>query len=227
MKPTLIVYSTTDGQTLRICERLQAVLLQRQLPVQLMPVAGAQTLDLAAFGTVVLGASVRYGRHQPEVYRFVAQHKAALQQQAVFFSVNAVARKPEKRGAHSNPYVRQFLRQTDWQPQHVAVLGGRIDYPRYGWRDKQIIRLIMWLTGGPSDGKSYNEFTDWQQVEALAQTVVQMALPGAAQLALNQPLPAEQQAGATVGAQLAQEAPQPLEPAIDQEAMQPTQGQTA
>lgn len=184
MKPTLIAYSTTDGQTLRICERLHAVLAQQQLPVQLMPVAAAQTLDMAAFGVVVLGASIRYGRHHPEVYRFVAQHKAAWQwQPVVFFSVNAVARKPEKRSAHSNPYVRKFLRQTDWQPQHVAVLAGRIDYPRYGWLDKHIIRLIMWLTGGPSDGRSCHEFTDWQEVEALAQTVAQMAVQAAVQAA--------------------------------------------
>lgn len=174
MKPTLIAYSTTDGQTLRICERLQAALVQQQLPVQLMPVVAAQTLDMAAFGVVVLGASIRYGRHHPEVYRFVAQHKAAGQPPVLFFSVNAVARKPEKRSAHSNPYVRKFLRQTGWQPQHVAVLAGRIDYPRYGWLDKQIIRLIMWLTGGPSDGRGCHEFTDWQEVEALAQTVAQM-----------------------------------------------------
>lgn len=176
MKPTLIVYSSTDGQTLRICERLHAVLAQRQLPVQLMPVAAAQALDLTAFGVVVLGAGVRYGRHRPDVYRFVAQHKAALQRRpVVFFSVSAVARKPEKRSAQSNPYMRKFLQQTGWQPQHVAVLAGRIDYPHYGWLDKQIIRLIMWLTDGPSDGKSCTEFTDWHQVEALAQTVVQMA----------------------------------------------------
>lgn len=176
MKPILIVYSSTDGQTLRICERLQAVLAQRQLPVQVMPIAAAQTLDLAAFGVVLLGASVRYGRHRPEVYRFVTQHKAVLQRQpVVFLSVNAVARKPEKRSAQSNPYVRKFLRQTAWQPQHVAVLAGRIDYPRYGWLDKQVIRLIMWLTNGPSDGHRCHEFTDWQEVEALAQTVAQLA----------------------------------------------------
>ncbi|MDO4794645.1 MAG: menaquinone-dependent protoporphyrinogen IX dehydrogenase [Brachymonas sp.] len=175
MKPTLIVYSTTDGQTLRICERLQTLLAQHQLPVQLMPVAAAQTLDVSAFGVVVLGASIRYGRHQQEVYRFVVRHKATLHERpSLFFSVSAVARKPEKQSAQGNPYVRKFLRQTGWQPQHVTAFGGRIDYPLYAWLDKQIIRLIMRLTNGPSDGRSCNEFTDWQQVEALGQKVAEL-----------------------------------------------------
>ena len=174
-KPVLLAYSTTDGQTLRICQYLQAELQAQQQPVQLMPVGAAQTLDLSAFGVLVLGASVRYGKHQQEVYRFVAAQQAALQRQpSLFFSVNAVARKPHKRGAQSNPYVRKFLQQVAWQPQHVVALAGRIDYPRYGWLDRQMIRCIRWLTKGPTDVRRCTEFTDWNQVKALAQTIAAM-----------------------------------------------------
>ena len=96
MKPTLIAYSTTDGQTLRICQRLQAILQQQQLPVQVMPMDAAQKTDLSTWGVLVIGASIRYGRHQKEVYRFIARHGELLQSHPnLFFSVNVVARKPQ------------------------------------------------------------------------------------------------------------------------------------
>lgn len=174
MKPTLIVYSTTDGQTLRICQRLQAALQQRQLPWQLLPVGDALGMDVSAFGMVVIGASVRYGRHRQEVHDFIIRHKAALQQRpSFFFSVSAVGRKPGRQTAQTNPYVRKLLRQTAWQPHHVAIFAGKIDYPRCSWRDRQIIRLIMWLTNGPTDVRGCTEFTDWDQVDALGRLIAQ------------------------------------------------------
>lgn len=179
MKPTLIAYSTTDGQTLRICQRLQAILQQQQLPVQVMPMDAAQKTDLSTWGVLVIGASIRYGRHQKEVYRFIARHGELLQSHPnLFFSVNVVARKPEKATAQTNPYVRRFLREIAWRPQRVAVLAGRIDYPCYGWIDRQAIRLIMSLTGGPTDVRSCTEFTDWSRVDALGREIADLQLAG-------------------------------------------------
>ena len=37
-----------------------------------------------------------------------------------------------------------------------------------------MIRLIMWITGGPTDPATVVEFTDWQQVEAFAQVVSEL-----------------------------------------------------
>lgn len=177
MRPALIAYSTTDGHTQLICQRLQQTLHSRGQQAVVAPVAQAQSLDLAAFGVLVLGASIRYGHHQREVRRFISQHHAALNRQPnVFFSVNAVARKPEKRSLHTNPYVQRFLHGLAWQPQHVAIFAGKIDYPRYGFLDRHMIRFIMRLTGGPTDLRCTTEFTDWAQVEALGQLIADKAV---------------------------------------------------
>ena len=139
----------------------------------------AQKTDLSTWGVLVIGASIRYGRHQKEVYRFIARHGELLQSHPnLFFSVNVVARKPEKATAQTNPYVRRFLREIAWRPQRVAVLAGRIDYPRYGWIDRQAIRLIMSLTGGPTDVRSCTEFTDWSRVDALGREIADLQLAG-------------------------------------------------
>ena len=169
MARILIVYSTTDGHTLTICERLRASLLPRGHQVTLLPLAAADSAALQACDKIVLGASIRYGKHNPAVNAFIARHQAVLEARPnAFFSVNVVARKPEKNSAQTNPYVRKFLRSIAWRPQHVAVFAGRIDYPRYRFFDRAMIRLIMALTGGPTDTRGTFEFTDWSQVDAFA-----------------------------------------------------------
>lgn len=58
----------------------------------------------------------------------------------------------------------------------VAVFAGKLDYPRYGFWDRQMIRLIMWMTGGPTDPHAVVDYTDWQQVEAFGQAVAALPL---------------------------------------------------
>ena len=97
--------------------------------------------------------------------------EALRSKRGAFFSVNLVARKPEKREADTNPYVRKFLASISWQPELVRIFAGKLDYPSYGSFDRTMIRLIMWMTGGPTDPRSTIDFTDWDEVDALARTI--------------------------------------------------------
>ena len=172
MSRFLIAYSTTDGHTPRICARLQHVIEGQGHVVTVVPLGEAETLDLNRFDRIVLGASIRYGKHQPQVAQFIARHQPVLDRTtAAFFSVNIVARKPEKNRPDTNPYLRKFLRQIAWKPAHLAVFAGKLDYPRYRPFDRFMIRLIMWMTKGPTDPNAVIEFTDWQQVEAFGRQV--------------------------------------------------------
>ena len=169
MARILLAYSTVDGQTLKICERLQQLIASMGHTTQLLAIDQADGLDLAGFDQFVIGASIRYGKHRPEVYRFIEAHRAVLDRTpSAFFSVNVVARKPGKNTAETNPYIRTFRRTTSWKPGVIAVFAGKIDYQRYGLLDRQVIRLIMWITKGPTDLRACVEFTDWQAVERFA-----------------------------------------------------------
>lgn len=175
MASVLILYSTTDGQTLRICQRVQAHIEAEGHRVTLASITGEAVPELSAFDKVVIGARIRYGKHQPEVFAFVKAHLAELQRVPnAFFSVNIVARKPEKNRAETNPYVRKFLKNTPWKPDLVDVFAGKLDYPRYAFFDRQMIRFIMLMTKGPTDPAAVVEFTDWQRVEAFARKVCQL-----------------------------------------------------
>jgi menaquinone-dependent protoporphyrinogen oxidase len=174
----LLAYSTTDGHTLHICERLKFVMTALGQRVTLVPLNQASALNLNKFERIVIGASIRYGHHQPEVAHFIAKSQGFLQSRpSAFFSVNIVARKPNKNRPDTNPYLKKFLRQISWKPQLVEVFAGKLNYPSYNWFDRQMIRLIMLMTHGPTDPKAVIEFTDWAQVEVFAHAVCELPLP--------------------------------------------------
>jgi menaquinone-dependent protoporphyrinogen oxidase len=171
MSDLLILYSTVDGQTLKICRRLQAIAEQAGHRATLADIENSDAFDPSLFDQVVVGASVRYGRHRPIVARYLRWNRAVLKGKCAFFTVNIVARKPEKNAPDSNPYMRKLLKEIGWRPLHLAVFAGRLDYPNLGFWDRSVIRFIMLLTGGPADPKGIFEFTDWQQVDALGREI--------------------------------------------------------
>jgi menaquinone-dependent protoporphyrinogen oxidase len=175
MTKILLVYSTTDGHTIRICQRIQRVLEEQAHDVTLISVVDCQVADLQRFDKIVIGASIRYGKHSPLVVDFVSANREILDRKPnAFFSVNVVARKPEKNQPDTNPYVLKFLRQVSWKPKRLAVFAGKIDYPKYGFVDRQIIRFIMWMTKGPTGRNDVVEFTDWQRVEEFGRLIGNM-----------------------------------------------------
>jgi menaquinone-dependent protoporphyrinogen oxidase len=174
MAKILIIYSTTDGHTRSICERLQKAVAEHH-DVTLAAMAEEPGIDLAPFDKVVIGASIRYGKHQQEVFDFIERNQSVLESRpSALFSVNVVARKPEKNTPETNPYLQKFLKKIAWQPRNLAVFAGKIDYPRYGFVDRTMIRFIMWMTKGPTDPTLTVEFTDWNKVDEFARTVIDM-----------------------------------------------------
>jgi menaquinone-dependent protoporphyrinogen oxidase len=172
MASVLLAYSTVDGQTLKISQRVQHQLQEMGHSAELVDIALTTVPAIEAFDQVVIGASIHYGKHRPEVYRFIEAHREELEQRpGAFFSVNVVARKPGKNTPETNPYLRTFRRRTNWVPEVIGVFAGKIDYQRCGPLDRQVIRFIMWLTHGPTEPSACVEFTDWQAVDAFAQRV--------------------------------------------------------
>ena len=140
--------------------------------VTLAAIDAHQGLALDSFDKIVIGASIRYGKHRQGVFDFVAGHLPLLADKpSAFFSVNIVARKAHKNTPQTNPYVRKFFRRCRWRPRLVDVFAGRLNYPQYGYVDRQMIRLIMKLTGGPTDPSTVIEYTDWLAVDAFARRI--------------------------------------------------------
>jgi len=175
MSKVIIIYSTTDGHTKRICSRIEQVIKDAGDDVKVVSIDDVGSVDVTSFDKIVIGASIRYGVHHKKVYDFIrVNHEMLDSKPNAFFSVNVVARKPEKNQPDTNPYLKKFLKEITWQPNQLAVFAGKIDYPRYSFLDRNIIRFIMWMTKGPTDPAETIEFTDWKQVEDFAHVVSEM-----------------------------------------------------
>jgi len=168
MYDTLIIYSSTDGHTKTICERISNFLNSGN-QIKLISLDETTNFDLSDFNKIIIGASIRYGKHSKKLYKFIRLNKNILdQKQSIFFSVNVVARKSEKNTPETNPYIKKFLKISNWKPNKIGVFAGRVDYPNYGFFDKYVIKFIMFLTNGPTDTSQSYEFTDWSKVDEFA-----------------------------------------------------------
>ena len=175
MSKVLIVYSSTDGHTKIICQRITNFLNDGNL-VKLLPLEDAKKIDLSNFEKIIIGASIRYGKHSKELYKFVNLNKNILdQKKSAFFSVNVVARKPEKNTAETNPYINKFLKISNWKPNIIRVFAGKVDYPSYNFFDKYVIKFIMFITKGPTDTSQSYEFTDWSKVDEFSKEFKNMS----------------------------------------------------
>ncbi|ALJ05636.1 protoporphyrinogen oxidase [Pseudalgibacter alginicilyticus] len=160
-----IIYSSVDGQTLKICKKLIANFKEKQIQTAIYSIDEFNA-ELTQFHTLIIGASIRYGKHNKKVIKFINNNKNYLSKiNTAFFSVNLVARKEDKNSANTNPYLIKFLKKVDWNPQYIEVFAGKLDYKSYSFFDKLMIKLIMKLTKGPTKSNLPIEFTNWKKVD--------------------------------------------------------------
>jgi len=163
----IFIYSSSNGQSLKICEALN-----KNKESLIIDMDMSKTTKLDNFDQIVIGASVKYGDHNKKVYEFVKKNRVLLKKKkTVFFSVNATARKSEKNTPKTNPYIIKFLKKTNWTPDHIGVFAGMIDFPNYNFIEKYIIKLIMWITNGPTDTSKTFEFTNWEDVKKFSEEI--------------------------------------------------------
>jgi len=171
MKKMLVLYSTVDGQTLKIIKAIEESIADKY-HCEIMSIEECQHLDMNIFDKVVIGASVRYGHLNKKLYQFVATHKTELEaKENGFFCVNLTARKAEKNTPETNAYMQAFLEKSNWVPKQQAVFAGALLYSKYNWWQTLIIQLIMKITGGSTDKTKDIEFTDWAKVKSFAKTL--------------------------------------------------------
>ncbi len=172
-----LYYATRDGQSRRIAEHISRRLAEAETPAPAQDIAVMQPApsDLAAASVVVLVAAVRYGRHLPEADRFLAVYRSLHSPPPLALaSVNLTARKSAKTTVTGNAYLRKVIARHHLAPAVAVAFAGRLDYRRYGWLDRRIIRFIMLLTGGPTDPNTCIEYTSWRAVDEFAARIIEL-----------------------------------------------------
>ena len=84
MHKRLIIYSSTDGQTKLICERIKS-LSQFNNQTKLIEIDKALSEDIQPYEVIIIGASIRYGKHNPSVLNFVRENIENLKKKKTVF----------------------------------------------------------------------------------------------------------------------------------------------
>ena len=84
---SLIIYSTTDGQTKKICETLKENSIDKNF-YEIISLEEAFHKEIEKYEKIIIGASIRYGRHNPKIYEFIEINKEVLEKkkERIFFS---------------------------------------------------------------------------------------------------------------------------------------------
>ena len=99
MQKTIIVYSSVDGHTKEICQKIAS-----QLEHQVDIVSVDDNPMIEDYDRIIIGASIRYGKYRESLFDFIDKNKNTIDtKKNAFFSVNVVARKKEKNKPETNP----------------------------------------------------------------------------------------------------------------------------
>ena len=168
----LIVYTSHEGQTAKIAHEMAGALRTRDHQVEVSRAQDAPGPQ--GFDAFILGSPVHLGKHDPTAAEWVKRHHAEVEKtHGAFFSVSlAAASKDEAEREEAKRMAKEFVSQTNWNPELVACFAGALAYSQYGWIQRLVMRRIAAKEGGSTDTSHDHEYTDWDSVVAFACDVV-------------------------------------------------------
>ena len=174
MKRVLILYASSHGQTLSITNVLVRELRSRGFEVTARSALGRVQLPPPdGFDVIVFGSRVHFGYHASAIIGYLHQYARVLRTMpTVFFSVSmAVANGP----ADPSGYLDAMIARLGWRPNVTADLAGGLPYRKFNWILRFVMKQISKSAGHTTDTSRNHEFTNWNQVRALATDIAALA----------------------------------------------------
>lgn len=165
----LIVYASSYGQTERIAKRLAEVARREGASVTLASADALRSpLHPAAFERIVVAGSVKWGKHQRSIVRFVRCNLPALTAADTNFVSVSGAAGSEHGQAQAREYVDVFLARTGWKPAAVTLFAGGLAFSKLRWLTKRIVIATDRKLGIVRDPSRDYDYTDWEAVDRFA-----------------------------------------------------------
>lgn len=161
----LIVYGTTEGQTRKISQFMEAILKDSGHEVTVAD-ASERPPSPSSYDGVIIGASIHIHKYQSAIVHYIKQHIDSLNKiPGAFFSVClAIASESEKEHAEARKITSDFLRRLGWNPLMTTQVAGALKYTQYGFFTRLIMKSIAKKEGRTTDTSKDHEYTDWHAV---------------------------------------------------------------
>ena len=163
----LVIYASVHGQAESIALRIAET---AGLETVIRDIDHADAEDLETCDSVIIVASVRFGKHARRVRRFVKENRKRLAElRTAFVSVSGSAGDPATH-ADAKSYVELFEKETGWMPREVQLVAGAAKFTQYNPLVRWITKRAFESRGVKVDTHRDYEFTDWNAVEQFART---------------------------------------------------------
>jgi menaquinone-dependent protoporphyrinogen oxidase len=166
MSRVLVVYASHYGQTHTIAKRITDRLRDRGHEVELANVSDGLygVPPPHDYDAVVIGSRVEFGKHAAPVLEYIRNHRSELKRiPTAFFSVSmSAAGKPA--GSDPNGYLAKTFSDCNWYPTESLAFGGALQYRRYNWLLRFVMKQISKQGGHTTDTSKNHYFTDFSAV---------------------------------------------------------------
>lgn len=171
----LLLYSTTEGQTRKVADRIAATIRAAGHETLVHDMASDEpTPPVGTFDALIAAASVHQGYHQDSAVNFMSAAAGALRgMPAAFVSVSLSAAMADGR-EEARQYVDRFLETTGWTPAMTLLLGGAIRLSDYDYFERQVMKYIL-AQKGVTDLATDYECTDWAALESFVRSFLDQA----------------------------------------------------
>ena len=168
MKPTkvLIVYSSREGQTARIAQRMGDVATKLEgITVSVASIKDVGENEVALADVFVVAGSVHFGRHDRSLVKFVREHLSVIaSRSSAFVSVSGAMAQFGGRD-EAQRYAEAFLEATGWNPDRTELFAGAMVFTKYNFLLRWVMRRMASSKGLDTDTSHDYEYTDWDAVE--------------------------------------------------------------
>ena len=176
MTHVLLAYGTRQGHTKIITDRIAAALRAAGHDVDVCNLRDDGPAPRASgYDAVLVGGSVHAGGFEREVRQWVKANLDALRTRTnAFYSVSLSAAGHDAQSeADMKVVIEKFVRDTGWTPARVEQFAGALEYSKYNWLVRRLMRRIVRKKEGGRfrDTTRDYDLSDYAQVDAFAREI--------------------------------------------------------
>lgn len=166
----LVAFTTYDGHTAKIAERIASTLGHADCAVEVCDLARSRPeRSIEDYDGIIAGGPLHGGQHPPQLVRFTCENLAALNAKpSAFFSVSLSAAGTDAQQDDATRCLNEFLRASGWKPSTSTIVAGALLYREYGFIKRWMMKMIVKRAGGDTDTSRNYVYTDWDAIDHFA-----------------------------------------------------------
>ena len=181
----LIAYGSRFGSTEEISNKIAGILKEQEIETQLINLKKVKAKDwpsLEPFKGVLVGSGIRIGRWTKETKDFLKKNREELENKTLGLFVScADAAIPETIAKAKQDYLATTMEELGITAKLHDAFGGVLDFTKsskMSFVEKKLLMAVAKQRAGDNineiDGKSKNDFRDWDQIKSFAEKYVEL-----------------------------------------------------